>query len=79
MAVTVKSESVSSASIEKVNNFRARHETLYTLKEAVMITGKADYSLRRYIRIGELQCTKVRGRLYFTEKQLEDFMMPKAH
>ena len=65
---------LSPESIEKVRSFNDRHETTYTLKEAAAITGKALYTLRRYMRQGELECNRVRGRVYFTEKQIEDFM-----
>ena len=65
---------LSPESMEKVRDFNDRHEKTYNIKEVAAITGKALYTLRRYMRLGELQCNRVRGRVYFTEKQIEDFM-----
>ena len=69
---------LSAESIEKVRDFKSRHETMYTIQEVAAITGKGIYTLRRYMARGELKCEKIRGRLYFTEKQIEDFMKPKG-
>ena len=78
MPLPAKPITLSPESIQRVNDFKARHQTLYSMDEAVAITGKAAYTLRRYIKLGVLECTKVHGRIKFTEKQLEDFMMPNG-
>lgn len=65
---------LSPESAERVREFQNRHETLYTIQEAAAILRKSIYTLRRYMKTDELKYTKVHGRLYFTEKQIEDFM-----
>ena len=65
---------LSAESLERIRDFQNRHETLYTIQEAAAILRKSIYTLRRYMKTDELKYTKVHGRLYFTEKQIEDFM-----
>lgn len=67
---------LSPESLARVRAFKDRHATLYTIHEVAAITGKAIPSLRRYIRSGELECNKIRGRLCFTEEQIEAFLRP---
>ena len=72
-----KDSGLSPESLARVQDYKARHETLYTIKEVAAITSKSVYSLRKYLQLGKMECTKIQGRIWFSEKQIEDFMMPK--
>lgn len=69
---------LSPESLARVQAFKDKHATLYTIHEVAAITGKAIPSLRRYIRSGELECNKIHGRLCFTEEQIEAFLRPEG-
>ena len=65
---------LSPESAERVRDFHNRHENIYTIQEAAAILRKSIVTLRRYMKTGELKYTKVHGRVYFTERQVVEFM-----
>lgn len=69
---------LSPESLAKVQAFQDKHEKLYTIQEVAAITGRSIYTLRLYMSRGKLQRTKIRGRVYFTEEQIEAFLNPDS-
>ena len=51
----LRNYTLSPESLARVQAFKDKHATLYTIHEVAAITGKAIPSLRRYIRSGELE------------------------
>lgn len=69
---------LSPESLAKVQAFRDTMETMYNVREVAAILGKSIPTIRKYLANGDLKPTRVRGRLYFTKAQINEFLNPGA-